>query len=323
MTQAPDTVNPSWETDQVVPSRMRLRLRAPFHLEATVRVLQRRPTNLIDTWDGQHYRRTVRIRQRPLLLELSNRGTIDAPELTLSVLPAPRVPADWHEPTRLISDVLGLKVDARPAEKQTRIQPQLRITARALRGMRPPRYPDLFETFANVIPFQQLSLEAGIAVTSQLIRRFGQVYKFDGRDQSLFPSAEAIADSRVAALKSCGLSTRKAVALRSIAHAIARGALKAYDIQALSSSDALDRLMKLPGIGPWSAALVLLRGFGRLDVFPPGDAGAEKSLTNLMGLRSVASLTRLVDRFGEYRGYLYFYGIASRLLAMGLISAAP
>ena len=323
MTHAPYSVNPLWETDQLVPTRMRLQLQAPFHLEATVRVLQRRPTNLIDTWDGQHYRRTVRIRQRPFLLELTNRGTIDVPELTLSVLPAPRVRADWHELTRLVSDVLGLKVDARAAEKQMRIQPQLRTTARALRGMRPPRYPDLFETFANVIPFQQLSLEAGMAVTSQLIRRFGQVYKLEGRDQFLFPSAEAIADSRVAALKSCGLSSRKAVALRSIAQAIACGTVKAYDIEALSSSEALDRLMQLPGIGPWSAALVLLRGFGRLDVFPPGDTGAEKSLTNLMGLRSAAALKRLIDRFGEYRGYLYFYGIASRLLAMGLISAAP
>ena len=265
----------------------------------------------------------MRIRQRPFLLELSNRGTIDVPELTLSVLPAPRARAEWQEPTRLVSEVLGLEVDARAAEKQTRIQPQLQSTACALRGMRPPRYPELFETFANVIPFQQLSLEAGIAVTSQLIRRFGQVYKFDGRDQFLFPSAEAIADSHVAALKSCGLSSRKAGALRSIAHAISCGALKAYDIEALPSSDALDRLMQLPGIGPWSAALVLLRGFGRLDVFPPGDTGAEKSLKNLMGLRSAASLTRLIDRFGEYRGYLYFYGIASRLLAMGLISAAP
>ena len=102
-------------------ARMRLQLQAPFHLEATVRVLQRRPTNLIDTWDGQHYRRTVRIRQRPFLLELTNRGTIDVPELMLSVLPAPRVRADWHEPLRLVSDMLGLKVDARAAEKRTSI----------------------------------------------------------------------------------------------------------------------------------------------------------------------------------------------------------
>ncbi|HEY7887941.1 MAG TPA: hypothetical protein VIC29_06905 [Steroidobacteraceae bacterium] len=40
-----------------VAAALRLPMRAPFHLEATVRVLQRRPTNLIDTWDGDNYRR--------------------------------------------------------------------------------------------------------------------------------------------------------------------------------------------------------------------------------------------------------------------------
>jgi len=302
---------------------LRLLTHSPFHLEATVRVLQRRPANLIDVWESPHYRRTVRVGGRLILIRVENRGTVDLPDVRLSFLPRSISPRQQTEAGRIASEILALDLDPSVLQQRAEAEPALRRTALALRGMRPPRYPDLFETFANVIPFQQLSLEAGIAVTSQLIRRFGQVYKFDGRDQFLFPSAEAIADSHVATLKSCGLSSRKAVALRSIAHTIARGSLKAYDIEALSSSEALDRLMQLPGIGPWSAALVLLRGFGRLDVFPPGDTGAEKSLTNLMGLRSAASLTRLINRFGEYRGYLYFYGIASRLLAMGLISPAP
>lgn len=311
------------EVDQGVPACTRLHVKAPFHLEATVRVLQRRPTNLIDTWDGQRYRRTVRISERLFLIEVSNHGTIDVPRVTLSVLPAPTARSDWAEPVRIATEVLGLKREMRAAERRAWVQPQLRSMAKALRGLRPPRYPDLFETFANVIPFQQLSLEAGTAITSRLIRRFGQVHEFDGSDRFLFPSAEVIADSRVAALKSCGLSTQKAQALRSLARAIASGAVTAPDIEAVSSAKALDRLMQLPGIGPWSAALVLLRGFGRLDVFPQPDTGAERSLLSLMRLRSTASLMRVIDSFGKYRGYLYFYGIASRLLATGLIDAAP
>jgi DNA-3-methyladenine glycosylase II len=81
--------------------------------------------------------------------------------------------------------------------------------------------------------------------------------------------------------------------------------------------------MELPGIGPWSAALVLLRGFGRLEVFPPGDSGAQRGLNALLRLRTPESLARVVDRFGEYRGYLYFCGLGGSLLAKGLIHAAP
>jgi DNA-3-methyladenine glycosylase II len=301
----------------------RLPTRAPFHLEATVRVLQRRPTNLIDVWEQQHYRRTVRIGGRLIFIQVENRGTIDSPDVRLSILPRGIAPRQRAEARRIVSDILALDLDSSVPQQRAEAEPALRRTALALRGMRPPRYPDLFETFANVIPFQQLSLEAGMAVTARLVRRFGRVLILHGRHHYAFPSAESVADTRVTSLKRCGLSTRKSLALRSIARTIASGSLTARQIERLPSSEAMELLMQLAGIGAWSAALVLLRGFGRLDVFPQADTGAESSLVTLMHLRSRRSLDPLVDRFGEYRGYLYFYGIASRLLAAGRIHPAP
>jgi DNA-3-methyladenine glycosylase II len=300
----------------------RLAVAAPFNLEATVRVLQRRPTNLIDVWEHQRYRRTVRISGQ-LLIEVANRGTIDSPHLRLSILPRDILSSERTEAARTTSEILGLGVDSSPCQRRAEASPTLRCTALALRGMRPPRYPDFFETFANVIPFQQLSLEAGMAAIKQLVQRFGDVLLLDGRRYPVFPSAEVIADSRTASLRRCGLSARKSLALRSIAKAIASGVLTAREIDRLSSSEALERLVQLPGIGAWSAALVLLRGFGRLDVFPEADTGVESSLTTLMRLRSRTSLGRVAARFGECRGYLYYYGLASRLLSAGLIHPAP
>ena len=119
------------------------------------------------------------------------------------------------------------------------------------------------------------------------------------------------------------MSVRKCEALRRIAGTIATGSLTAEELRVLPSIDALERLMQLSGVGPWSAALILLRGLRRLDVFPQADTGAEGSLAKLLRLRSRASLYRIVESFGEYRGYLYFYGLASRLLAAELIHPAP
>jgi DNA-3-methyladenine glycosylase II len=119
------------------------------------------------------------------------------------------------------------------------------------------------------------------------------------------------------------MSARKAQTLHSVAVAIASRVLTAESITDLPSAEAIDRLREFSGIGAWSAALVLLRGFRRLDVFPPGDSGAERTLRALMRLRSHAALTRLVNRFGRCRGHLYFYGIAGRALDAGLIRAAP
>jgi 3-methyladenine DNA glycosylase/8-oxoguanine DNA glycosylase len=301
---------------------MHLPVQPPFHLEATVRVLQRRPSNLIDIWEQERYWRAMRIRGRLALIEVRNLGTIDAPDVRLSVLGGAITPRARADAARTACEVLGLGQDPTIHQRYAEAEPALSGTALALRGMRAPRYPDLFETFANVIPFQQLSLEAGMAVVARLVRRFGEVMMLNGRRFHAFPGAEVIADVRIASLKCCGMSMRKAQTLRSVAKAIASGALITDDIAALASSEAIDRLRQLSGIGAWSAALVLLRGFRRLDVFPPGDTGADSSLMTLMHLRSRASLARIIDRFGDCRGYLYFYGLASRLLATGLIHAA-
>jgi DNA-3-methyladenine glycosylase II len=302
---------------------MRLLVKAPFHLEATVRVLQRRPNNLIDAWDGERYRRAVRIANRPVLLQVQNRGTIDVPDLRLSILGGEATAHARVDASETATATLGLEQDVTPYERCAEAERTLRSISIALRGMRAPRYPDLFETFANVIPFQQLSVEAGMAVVTQLVRRFGEVITLRGSRFHVFPDAEVIADARTLSLKQCGMSLRKAQTLRSVARDIASGALSAKSIAQLPSSEAIAHLTQLSGIGAWSAALVLLRGFRRLDVFPRGDAGAERSLMTLMRLRSPASLARIVNRFGDYRGQLYFYAIASRALELGLIRAAP
>jgi 3-methyladenine DNA glycosylase/8-oxoguanine DNA glycosylase len=265
--------------------RTQLDVKPPFNLEATVRVLQRRPTNLVDVWEDGRY---LRVLSEPrALVEVTNRGTLDTPDVHLRVLRGKASP----EVEAMVRRVLGLDVPAAQLDE-------------ALRGLRPPRFTGLFETFANVIPFQQVSLDAGVAVVRRLVQRFG--WKLGGRWG--FPKAATVADARVASLKACGLSTRKAEVLKGIARRIHDGELTEDALLALDNDTAIERLCELPGIGPWSASLVLLRGLGRLDVFPQGDAGARR-------------IERWAKRFGPLRGYAYFVGLGRSLLKRGLISA--
>ncbi len=189
--------------------------------------------------------------------------------------------------------------------------------------MRPPRFGCLFETFLNVVPFQQVSLEAGLANVTRLVERFGRCIDEAGRSFQTPPTARSVAEARLEDLKACGLSLRKADTLRYVARAIETGDLIEEDIARAPTGDALKMLCELPGIGPWSASLVLLRGFGRLDVFPPGDVGAARGLVSLLRLSDPASLDGAIERFGDFRGYLYFCALGGALLAKGLIHPAP
>lgn len=302
---------------------LRLATRAPFHLEATVRVLQRRPANLVDVWEHGRYLRVLTTADGLVLVEVADAGTVDDPDVRLRVLRGHPSGPTTAALGAALRRMLGLDVDPKPLQERAEAERRLRESALALRGMRPPRFAGLFEAFASVVPFQQLSLDAGIAVLCRLVERFGPSLEHDGRRRYAFPGAPVIAEARLDALRACGLSHKKAETLRQVARSIGSGDLTEERLSRMSSGEAIRFLDELPGVGPWTATLVLLRGLGRLDVFPPGDVGVARGLGGLLHLRSPRSLERVVARFGGQRGYLYFCSLGSALLARNLIRAAP
>jgi 3-methyladenine DNA glycosylase/8-oxoguanine DNA glycosylase len=304
------------------PGDVALPVRAPFHLEATVRVLQRRPTNLVDVWEDDRYVRVLDTPDGLAAVTVANHGTIDAPDLRFKVHRDGVTAASQAAIALTLRRILGLDVEPEPLRRPVEAERRLRAVAPLLRGLRPPRFANLFETFASVIPFQQLSLESGLAIVGRLVTRFGEAVSLDGRRRLAFPRAAAVARARIPSLMACGLSRRKAEVLRGAARTIQAGGLDEAALAAMSSADAVRRLTALPGIGPWSANLILLRGLGRLDVFPPGDAGVARGLGSLLGLPPGAARQRVVERFGAVRGYLYFVSLGAALLRKGLIAGS-
>lgn len=286
-----------------------------------MRVLQRRATNPVELWDDDRYLRAFATRDGPVVVAVANRGSIDVPDVRLTIAAGTPSVATRRALERTLRQMLGLDVDPAPLARATARERSLRAAARALRGMRPPRFATLFDTFTNVVPFQQLSVDAGIAILTRIVERFGEHVPHGARRLALYPTASALSGARLPALLECGLSRSKAETLCRLASAVAARELDENAIAQSDTSEALRTLTALPGIGPWSAALVLLRGFGRLDVFPPGDSGVARALEAAFGLHSV-ELDRVIERFAEQRGYLYLMAIGGGLLRKGLIRPA-
>jgi DNA-3-methyladenine glycosylase II len=75
------------------------------------------------------------------------------------------------------------------------------------------------------------------------------------------------------------------------------------------------------GIGPWTAAVIALRGFGRLDLFPMNDSGVARSVKDLSG-RTDVDVEALLGRLGAQRGMLYYHLLLGRLAARGDVELA-
>lgn len=264
---------------------IRVAVEPPFSLELTVAVLRRVPTNIVDRWaDGWWTRGRLRV------------GQVDAQ--TLWVSPASEVP--------LVRRILGLDVSPRLLVDAVTAEPRLLWLADRFAGLRPPRFPTLFEAIAMTIPFQQVSLAAGQSIANALVRRFGTPH-------CQFPAPQAIAAAAPQDLRACGLSTAKARTLHTAAQLVVSGELSESRLAVLPTGQLLATLDAVPGIGPWTAAVIALRGLGRLDVFPPGDAGARRTLAHLLGQPApltAAQEADLLARLGPTRGLLYFLGLA-------------
>ncbi len=315
---------PSAEPSAEPPSPSRLTVEAPFHLEATVRLLARRPTNRVDLWEQDRYLRVLELDGELHLVSVHDAGTVDAPDLRVMWPSGRPSPTQQRRLGATLRRTLGLDQPTAAIERLALKDPCLRPLARKLRGMRPPRFPTLFEAVANVIPFQQVSLDAGAAIVARLVERFGRRLVLAGRTWFAFPAAAAIGRAPVAALQSIGLSRTKALSLQELARQVVCGELTEERLAALGTDEAMRTLMELPGIGPWSAGVLLLRGLGRMDSFPSGDVGVARGLARLLGLPADRRFAYedYVRRFGDCRGYFYFYNLGAQLLERGLIHPA-
>jgi DNA-3-methyladenine glycosylase II len=159
------------------------------------------------------------------------------------------------------------------------------------------------EALANGFCCQQLALAAGLTRLGHLAERFGARTP-DGLRAGP-PEPGRVARAPLSALREAGLSARRAAELRELA----RLPLERFECElaALADAQARMRLLELPGIGPWTADYVLLRGLGRLDIFPAGDVGAAHALGRILG-RAVEppAAVRFAERFAPLRGMLYF-----------------
>jgi len=192
----------------------------------------------------------------------------------------------------------------------------LRQLARRMHGVKPPRYPTLWEAFVNTIAFQQVSLQAASATARRLIVASGHPVEHEGVRLYAFPSVEQVLGAKETVLRTIGFSARKLATLRGAGEALASGKLDEAMLEEQSSVDAAATLQRIKGIGPWTAAVILLRGLGRLDVFPLRDTSVAQNLA-LVGGRSLLDVAAIVEALRPQQGMLYYHLLLARLESRG------
>lgn len=288
---------------------------APYRLDLTAQALRRVTNNIVDVVspDGTYVR------------ALSSDDGIDFVSVrqtqgeSLDVrITGPRAGARADTVVRM----LGTDVDLDRWYRRVEAFPWLAALTEELRGMKPPRYPDLWEALCNGIVFQQLSIAAASTIMLRLVELLSEPLEHAGVPLRAFPGPDRLMRADDEELAAVGLSRQKVAYLRNAADAVTSRAIVAEHIESLPSEAASAELQKVAGIGRWSAANILLRGFGRLDVFPLGDSGAEQNIKTLSGDPGIR-LDDILATLGDMRGMLYFHLLLGKLRGIRFAETTP
>lgn len=296
-----------------------------FRLDATVWVLRRRQKNLIDGWDGRTYSRVLVFDDAPVKLTASLDEAKGVSRLNVGLQSAvPLTASHQTEAAALLQKVFGLSVNVAPFYAMTEQSPALDRLAKQFIGVRPTRYPTVFEALVNAVACQQVSLDAGIALLNRLSATFGPGLPGDDGAAAMhaFPRPEDVLDVPEGDLKQLGFSYQKARTIKEVAYRVVNGDVDAAKLETASNEEIAATLQAIRGIGRWSAEYVLLRGFGRIDVFPGDDVGGQNNVRALLGMDSrpdYAGLKTLTAAWSPYAGFVYFHLLLDKLHGKGLI----
>ncbi|MCC6178352.1 MAG: DNA-3-methyladenine glycosylase 2 [Chloroflexi bacterium] len=298
--------------------------RPPFRLDLTVWALRRRPDNAVDRWDRAVYSRTLVMDGRPLEVAVTQTAPPDRARLNVTATGAGLGDGAEQHLRATLDHLLGLQVDLAPFYRLAASDVRLAAMAQRFRGLKPPRFPTLFEALVNAIACQQITLTFGIRLLNRLTERYGLALSKEHGQAQAFPRPCDLAEVDPDALRSLGFSHQKGLAIVELAQAITGGRL---DLDALVSQDdatVLKRLCQLRGVGRWTAEYALLRGLGRLAVFPGDDVGAQNNLRRWLGLTEpvdYASVRDVLAPWQSYAGLVYLHLLMDRLAAAGHVMA--
>ena len=174
--------------------------------------------------------------------------------------------------------------------------------------------PNLFETLVDAIISQQISVKAADAI-------MGRLRKAALGDAGGLVTPEALLPLDADALRTAGLSPQKIRYIRDLTERVSSGQLDLALLSELDDEAVITELVKVKGIGRWTAEMMLIFSFGRPDVLPVDDLGFLEGVRAAYGLETRPTPKEMRER-GEiwrpYRTFATWYMWGVRRIAMNI-----
>lgn len=253
-----------------------------------------------------YYQRVIRVGGEYTLLTAFQKTSPDKPEIVVHYKPK----VNKKELKKKLTWIFGLDESLKEFYRLAKKDPILSKVVERFYGMVPIRTTTVFEMVITAITEQQISLAVAVKIRARLVKKFGESIKVNGKKYYAFPAPEKLASANSRGLLKIGLSRQKTSYIIGFSEKVSSGKFDVEGLRKKSDEKVIEELIKIKGLGPWTAEYVLARGLGRTDVFPADDLGVRAALGKIYGNGKPVSpqkARKILAKWKPYRRYATFY----------------
>ncbi|MGE7675134.1 DNA glycosylase [Lysinibacillus sp. NPDC094403] len=280
-----------------------------FDMNANLSYLTREKNECLYEIENDIITKVIAIGEYRALVQIS---VINNKQMVVQFLNDSRPIEKWQreEIVKYIHEWFDLDNDLTPFYEMAKADPLLKMPAQKFYGLRVIGIPHLFEALCWGVLGQQINLAFAYALKKQFVEGFGDSIEWNGKKYWVFPSYERIAQLTPTDLADIKMTVKKSEYIIGIAKLMASGELSREKLMNMNFKDAEKNLIKIRGIGPWTANYVLMRCLRFQTAFPIDDVGLINSIKILRNMDRKPTKDEILEislPWKNWESYATFY----------------
>lgn len=284
---------------------------SPFNFDGTVYVPHYFPTPDFE-WQPSEVWQTLNLDRRLFGLRMENMGVVDEPKIKLTVYSKDKLTLIVMK--RIVEELnwrYGFNEDISEFYNDFKNDKFLETVFRRWKGMRLNCANSLYELLIISIVLQNATVKRTIQMMNNLFNAYGSKLKFNSKELFAYWNPEDLDEVDEEELRTLKVGYR-AKMIKCVSEAFAREEIDGLKLRKMNTEDAKQELMKLYGVGPATAQIILGGYLRKYDAFDlKGKFWEQKILSRVMFSKKLVPLDEIIEefnkRYGKWRGLAFHY----------------
>lgn len=280
-------------------SIMRISVPKEFNYDQNLQFLKRSPKEVLHRVEDDGVLKVLQIEGELVLFKVKNHES----GLALEFVNTTPSAQQKKQVEGYVREWFDLETDLTPFYKLAKKDDLLKDLVKNHFGYRIIGQPDLFESLVWAVLGQQINLQFAYTLKQRFVENFGGKLFWNEQNYFLFPTPHQVATLDDDDLLPLQFSRQKSKYTVNIADAFASGNISKDKLRGLPLLEAKEILMKIKGVGNWTANYALMKSFRYPDAFPLEDAGVHNAIKNLKRMKKKPTLDQVKRIFKKYKGW--------------------